>query len=224
MRTDRPRWSRAVGRAIDVFGALVGLIVAAPVLIVLAVHSAISLRAWPVFVQTRVGLHSQNFRVWKIRTLPPETPRYADKYELAQRAIPAFARRLRNSHLDELPQLALVLIGKMSLVGPRPEMEALYDGMREDHRTARISVRPGCTGLWQLSRAASGLISESPAYDHFYLANHTIRLDVWILLQTLRTMVFDRALDLTDVPGWVLPHRKQRFAATAIAPDFTAVD
>ena len=82
-----------------------------------------------------------------MRTLPTTAPRYATKYELVRLRIPAFSLMLRRLHLDELPQLLHVLAGKMSLVGPRPEMPNLYCAFDAEFAERRVSVRPGCTGL-----------------------------------------------------------------------------
>ena len=89
----------------------------------------------------------------KMRTLPTSCPSYTDKHQLDHVHIPAFCRLLRRLHLDELPQLVLVLWGHMSLVGPRPEMRHLHEQIDPDFARVRTSTRPGCTGLWQISEA-----------------------------------------------------------------------
>ena len=157
-------------RVFDLAVAIILLVITLPVLVLSALGSAISLRAWPFFTQERVGHSGERFRFLKVRTLPAVVPRYVDKHQLDLARVPAFCRLLRRLHLDELPQLFLVIRGRMSLVGPRPEMAHLHDGLPEDFQRLRTSVRPGCTGLWQISDSCTDLIGMSPEYDRYYLA------------------------------------------------------
>lgn len=190
-------------RAFDVLVSSVLLVLVLPVIVVAAVGSAISLRAWPFFAQDRVGRDGRTFRFFKVRTLRPEVPGYTDKRQLDVSRIPAFCRMLRTLHLDELPQLLLVVVGKMSLVGPRPEMPHLHRRLPVGFAAARTAVRPGCTGMWQVSEASTGLIGEAPEYDAYYLRQRTLRLDVWVLGRTALTMVgIGRPLTLDAVPAW----------------------
>src|SRR5439155_24639230 len=112
---------------------------------------AISLRAWPFFVHERVARDGELFRFLKLRTLPPSAPRYASKYEIRTVQRSRLTAWMRQRHLDELPQLLLVVAGKMSLVGPPPEMAELHGSMEPAFARARTQVRPGCSGLWQIS-------------------------------------------------------------------------
>jgi lipopolysaccharide/colanic/teichoic acid biosynthesis glycosyltransferase len=182
-------FARACKRALDMVLALVLLVLTLPVLVVALVGSAISLRAWPFFAQERVGLDGAHFKFLKVRTLPPATPRYIDKYTLAATKVPRFTKLLRRLHLDELPQLLLVLTGKMSLVGPRPELPNLHAGLDPDFARARVSVKPGCTGLWQISDRQDHLIGESPEFDRYYVRHASVRTDLWVLWRTALQMV-----------------------------------
>jgi lipopolysaccharide/colanic/teichoic acid biosynthesis glycosyltransferase len=192
-------------RAFDVVAALLLLLITLPAILLFAIGVAISLRTWPFFGQTRVGRDGAPFRFLKLRTLPPTAPRYASKYDIAAIEAPRFCRMLRSLHLDELPQLFLVLTGKMSLVGPRPEMPAMFESYPESFATARVSVRPGCTGLWQVSADGNKMISEHPEYDEFYVRNRSMRLDLWILLRTVKLMApMGRGSfgSLDELPAW----------------------
>ena len=95
---------------------------------------------------------------------------------------------LRGHHLDELPQLWLVIAGKMTLVGPRPEMPTLSASFDREFVADRVSVKPGCTGLWQVSQGSRGLIGESPEWDRHYVEHATLRLDLWIMFRTVLMM------------------------------------
>lgn len=190
-------------RTFDIVVSVVLLVVTLPVIVVAAVGSAISLRAWPFFTQDRVGRDGRLFRFVKVRTLPVHVPTYIDKHQLDADRIPAFCRALRRLHLDELPQLLLVVRGHMSLVGPRPEMAYLHEQMAPEFAALRTAVRPGCTGLWQVSEACTDLISAAPEYDEAYLARRTLRLDLWVLAQTARKMVgVGKVVTLDTIPGW----------------------
>ena len=155
-------------------------------------------------MQHRVGRNGTPFLFIKVRTLPVDTPSYIDKHQLDRTRIPAFCRLLRRLHLDELPQLALVLMGRMSLVGPRPEMACLHDDLPADFAELRTSVRPGCTGLWQISEGCTGLIASTPEYDSYYLEQRNLRLDLWVLGRTALKMAgISDPITFDDVPSWV---------------------
>jgi lipopolysaccharide/colanic/teichoic acid biosynthesis glycosyltransferase len=189
-------------RTFDVTFAMVGILLTLPLMLLIAIGTTIQFRAWPIFGQERVGRNGRAFRIWKFRTLPKAAPAYADKRVIAEIEVPAFAQFLRRTHLDELPQLLLVLWGRMSIVGPRPEMQFLHDRMDRPFAMARTAVRPGCTGLWQLSDRSGGLILEAPEFDLVYLERSTVRFDAWILGRTiLRTLGFAPPLRLEDVHG-----------------------
>jgi exopolysaccharide production protein ExoY len=198
-------------RAFDVAVSGCLAVLTLPVVLIAALGSAAVLRAWPFFSQERIGKDGQPFRFLKVRTLPPVTPSYIDKHELANHHIPRFCRFLRALHLDELPQLYLVLAGHMSLVGPRPEMACLHDRMPASFATLRTSVRPGCTGFWQVSESCNELISAAPEYDSFYLAHRTLRFDLWVLGRTALKMTgLAGCVTLEKVPSWVLPTERRR--------------
>lgn len=198
------RWaSRVAKRAVDVGVSAVALLALLPLMAVLLLASAVAFRANPLFVQQRVGRDGRLFSVPKIRSLPTSVPAYADKREISEVPVPPFGSFLRRTHLDELPQLWTVLTGKMSLVGPRPEMPNLAEQFSETHAEVRATVRPGITGLWQVSEAVSGLIHERPEYDLAYVTGHSLRLDAWILWRTVRMLLpGGRPVRLEDVPAW----------------------
>jgi lipopolysaccharide/colanic/teichoic acid biosynthesis glycosyltransferase len=220
-------------RAIDIVVGTVLAVLTLPFVLVFAVGCALSLRAWPFFVQQRVGKDGKSFPLPKLRTLPASVPRAIDKYELGGTRIPPFCRLLRRTHLDELPQLLVVPLGWMSLVGPRPEMPNLLGRYPSDFVASRSSVRPGCTGLWQVSTASGRLIYESPEYDLVYANYRGLALDFWILYHTLRMLVTRRAtIDLDDVPSWAIRRGRRApvFGVEGIdpreqaAPDAVVID
>jgi lipopolysaccharide/colanic/teichoic acid biosynthesis glycosyltransferase len=92
----------------------------------------------------------------------------------------------------------------MSLVGPRPEMPGLHAQLGPDFAKMRTQVRPGCTGLWQISERCDHLIGEAPEYDAFYLTHRSLRLDAWILWRTLVMVARGTTVNLAKVPSWTL--------------------
>lgn len=135
-------------RVLDVVFALMGLIVTAPLLLVLAVVGLLDTGS-PIFRQVRVGRRQQPFTLWKFRTMRPDTASVATHLADAS-AITPFGRFLRRTKLDELPQLWNVLKGEMSLVGPRPCLFNQDALMVERAERGVFDVRPGITGLAQV--------------------------------------------------------------------------
>lgn len=192
-------WASGVGkRATDLFVSICLSIVTLPLVVALAAGSAISYRAWPFFVQERLGRHGDPFKIVKLRSLPVRTPVDAHKYALDEFEISPWGRMIRRTHLDELPQLWQVVSGKMSLVGPRPEMPTVAALFPDDFVRARCEVRPGCTGLWQVGPHASGLIGENPHYDLYYVTSASLAIDVRVVLRTITLMLGAPPLTLAE--------------------------
>lgn len=203
--TQPTRGQRVAARALDLGLAVPLAILTSPIVAVLALASALSLHAQPFFVQQRIGRDGQLFRIVKIRSLPTSVPTDADKYAVAAAGTTRFGSFVRRTHLDELPQLWLVVSGRMSLVGPRPELpELAATTIDPAFGAARTVVRPGCTGYWQISPAANGLIGDHPEFDLFYLAHRSVRLDVWLLAQTVRCQLLGRRPRVVHPPLWAL--------------------
>ncbi len=193
-------------RVLDVtLGTLLAL-ATLPVIVVLAAAVAVRLRTWPLFTQKRPGYRGRQFTIVKLRTLPPSAPKYASKFDsdIAGLQLPALCRVLRTTHLDELPQLLLVPLGTMSLVGPRPRLPDHVEPVDPGFDRARSLVRPGCTGLWQVGTSSGLVASGAPAFDLFYLRHGGTRLDLWIMLRTAALVLrLARPVNVHEVPVWV---------------------
>jgi Undecaprenyl-phosphate galactose phosphotransferase WbaP len=154
------------------------------------------------FVQQRPGLHEAPFKVWKLRTMCPDAEHKLTEYlkanaELSRqwhrnvklindpRTIPFIGNFMRRFSIDELPQLFNVVIGTMSLVGPRPFPEYHLKRFRPDFRQLRSAVRPGLTGMWQVMVRSDGLLNEQERYDTYYVRNWSLWLDVYLLARTI---------------------------------------
>jgi lipopolysaccharide/colanic/teichoic acid biosynthesis glycosyltransferase len=178
-----------------------------PLVLVLLVVSGVIMRSTPLFRQLRVGRHQKLFWFVKIRSLHPTVSPSASKYELLHHHSNRFGRFIRTTHLDEMPQFWLVLTGRMSLVGPRPEMPHLDEEFKSQQRQARRPFRPGITGLWQVSEDSHRLMLETPEYDVFYAQHHCMRLDFWILWRTVVMHASGNFITLDSVPQWAMTHR-----------------
>lgn len=158
----------------DVVGGTLLALALLPVMLLLALASAITYRSWPLFFHERIGAGGRRIRFVKLRSLPTDTPKYAT-YDKLDSNISRFARFVRRTHLDELPQLFLVPFGHLSLVGPRPAMPEEHEPVDSHYRDMRLAVPQGCTGLWQIGLHTEGLPSEAPEYDSFYVEHASVQ-------------------------------------------------
>jgi lipopolysaccharide/colanic/teichoic acid biosynthesis glycosyltransferase len=187
----RPRGAlvyAVIARIRDIVLSGFSLIVLAPLFAVVMVAAAWSTRSSAFFKQVRVGKDGRFFTVFKIRTLKADAPAQALKGYGETMATP-LGRILRRYKLDEIPQLWNVLKGEMSLVGPRPEMPFIVETYTPVQRV-RLFVKPGLTGMWQLSRVREREIHRYIEYDLFYLANRSTGFDLWLIWRTTLLILF----------------------------------
>lgn len=202
-------------RPVDLVVGLVLALATLPIVVVCAAVSAVRFGAWPFFVQYREGMHGVPFRFVKIRSMSKRAPKYADREQLGEVAIGRWGNFIRNRHLDELPQFWQVVFGSMSLVGPRPMITSICERMDEDFRAVRHAVRPGVTGLWQVSEAGTRLVLEATHYDERYVEWASPSLDAWIVWKTVgqvlggRQMTEDEVLDRVSLGSHFGPVRKR---------------
>lgn len=172
-------------RAMDVTVALTLIILGSPIFLLIAVCIKLDSRGPVLFVQKRVGRNGELFNIFKFRSMQVSSPMYeASPTEPTDPRITRVGRVLRRTGLDETAQLLNVLLGQMSLVGPRPEMPFLVERHIRQHRP-RLQATPGITGLWQLSTDRTSPIHQNTHYDHFYIRNRSCYLDAAILLHTV---------------------------------------
>ena len=175
----RARAGRAAKRAIDVGGALLGLLAFAPILLVIALAIRLDARGPVLFSQRRIGRGGAHFVLRKFRTMVVDAEQMTaamlahsrDPNWLDLEHDPRVTRVgwfLRKTSLDELPQLWNVLRGEMSLVGPRPLISAEYERVPAWARS-RVEVTPGITGLWQVDGRTLNSFHEMLELDHQYV-------------------------------------------------------
>lgn len=175
-------WPYAVGsRTRDFVVGLFALTVSLPVLIILGAAARSSSGASTLFKQERMGKDGRTFVIYKLRTMYPDAPTNVHRTQSGDRVTPV-GRYLRKTKIDELPQLWNVVKGDMALVGPRPIIPNEYG---DGHQRRRLAVRPGLTGLWQLSRVRDEPFHQNPEYDLFYLTNRSLAFDTWLIWRTV---------------------------------------
>ena len=174
-----------VARLIDVVGGGVLLLLTAPLWLAAAIAIRLDSPGPLLFVQERVGQGGRRFRMLKFRTMWTDAAPFArSPAGDVDPRITRVGRVLRATGLDELPQLWNVLRGDMALVGPRPEMPFIVEGYTEVERL-RLQVRPGITGIWQLSADRHAEIHENIEYDLYYINHRSTVTDLLILVETL---------------------------------------
>lgn len=178
------RQGHPLRRICDILVAAFALIVLAPLFTALAVAVKIGSEGPIFFAHERVGKEGRVFRMIKFRSMYRGVVRQArSPVDERDPRITAVGRVIRRFSLDELPQLINVLLGDMSLVGPRPEMPFIVDDYTAEQRE-RLNVLPGVTGLWQISPARALPIHKNMHYDLYYIAHQSFSLDAAILLRT----------------------------------------
>jgi exopolysaccharide biosynthesis polyprenyl glycosylphosphotransferase len=203
LHVERARLSgpaRVVKGIFDRLAAAAGLLVLSPLIGVVAVAIWWQDRRSPIFRHERIGLNGRRFHVYKFRTMVPDAAALQAQLVAANGGnallfkmaddprITPIGRWLRRSSVDELPQLLNVVRGEMSLVGPRPQVEAEVREYGSDMRR-RLLVKPGVTGLWQISGRNDLTPVEAELLDLRYVENWSLGLDFSILIRTLRAVL-----------------------------------
>jgi exopolysaccharide biosynthesis polyprenyl glycosylphosphotransferase len=172
-------------RFVDIIAASTLMVLLSPLLFLIAILIRLDSPGPALFVQKRVGRNGKLFRIVKFRSMFVDAPIYAASPTSSRDPlITRIGRLLRRMSLDELPQLINVLLGTMSLVGPRPEMPFVVERY-DERQQQRLQVTPGITGIWQLSADRSFPIHHNIQYDLYYIRNRSFFMDVAILIHTL---------------------------------------
>jgi exopolysaccharide biosynthesis polyprenyl glycosylphosphotransferase len=190
-------------RTIDVTAASLALVLLSPVLVAIAVAVRVDNGGPVLFRQGRVGRNGRIFRIIKFRTMSPDAEgqlaALTHQNEIAGHAfklvddprVTRVGRILRRTSLDELPQFANVVMGQMSIVGPRPPLPTEVAGYDRWHRR-RLSMKPGITGLWQVSARRDGDFDRWVELDLRYIDRWSLWLDLKIMVRTLPAMLTGR--------------------------------
>ncbi len=209
-KTPLDGWGAIYKRAFDIFGALVLIIVTSPIMLLTAIAIKLDSRGPILFSKIdaehksmRVGQGGKLFHYFKFRSMTPN--QHAMRYnELAEQnirkgsplvkinndpRITRVGRFIRKTSIDELPEFFLVLNGKMSLVGPRPHLPEEVDKYKPEHRKV-LTIKPGMTGMAQISGRANLDFEDEVRLDNFYIENWSPWLDLIVLLKTPLVVIF----------------------------------
>ncbi|HTW89486.1 MAG TPA: exopolysaccharide biosynthesis polyprenyl glycosylphosphotransferase [Candidatus Binataceae bacterium] len=203
------RPNQIMKRSLDVILSTAGLVITLPIIGLCALLIKVTSPGPVFFRQTREGLGGRKFKVWKLRTMctdaedrlvdllkrDPELKRQwqrSAKLPRDPRLIPVVGSLLRRLSLDELPQLWNVIVGDMSLVGPRPFPDYHLAMLSPDYKRLRSAVRPGLTGMWQITVRSNGRIEEQERFDTYYIRNWSLWLDLYILARTATVVLTAR--------------------------------
>jgi exopolysaccharide biosynthesis polyprenyl glycosylphosphotransferase len=192
---------QAVKRVFDVVGSVLGLFLLSPLFLVIAIAVKLTSEGPVFFVQQRYGFRRRIFEMYKFRSMVKNAPDLMNELERHNEAAgPIFKMRrdprvtrlgriLRAFSLDELPQLLNVLLGHMSLVGPRPMSVRDVSLFSEATLMRRFTVKPGITGLWQVSGRSSVGFDQWIKLDFNYIDDWSLAMDFWILARTVKAVV-----------------------------------
>jgi sugar transferase (PEP-CTERM system associated) len=190
----------AVKRGVDILSAIVGLILTGPVILLLAALVKITSPGCAFYSQKRVGRDGRIFTVYKLRSMCVDAERDTGPVWAAHGGdvrVTRLGRIMRRTRLDELPQFWNILIGHMSLVGPRPERPEFVQELSEKipFYGQRHVIKPGLTGWAQVRYTYGATVEdalEKLQYDLFYIKNLSIKLDLFIVFETIKTVVLRR--------------------------------
>lgn len=171
---------KIVKRLFDFLVAGIGLLALSPLIAVAVLAATIDTREWGVFTQERIGRHGERFRVHKIRSMKTSASMVTTVTTVGDPRITPLGAFLRRYKIDELPQLWDVLVGKMSLVGPRPDVSGWADQLEGDDRVV-LSVRPGITGPASLhfrdEEVLLASVDEAISYNREFIWPVKVRLN-----------------------------------------------
>lgn len=171
--------------------ASLGLLIASPLMLIIAIAIKLDSKGDILFRQERTGKGGKIFTMYKFRTMVQNNDVHDFKKADEHTRI---GKILRKTSLDELPQLFSIATGKMSFIGPRPWITDYYDSMNESQRH-RCDVRPGLTGLAQVNGRNNLTIFEKIEYDLEYIKNYSLKQDIRIVFLTIKTVFMGSGAD-----------------------------
>jgi lipopolysaccharide/colanic/teichoic acid biosynthesis glycosyltransferase len=195
-----------IKRGIDVVVGVLGSIVTAPVVALIALAIRLESPGHPIYTQTRVGMNGELFQIYKLRTMVSGAEFVGARLAVAEgdERITRVGGLLRRYSLDELPNLWNVVLGEMSIVGPRPTVKVQVDHYTERQR-GRLDVKPGITGWAQVNGRATLPWSERIELDLWYVEHRSLALDLKILARTVRMVLTGHGLYKGETGGWQPP-------------------
>lgn len=185
-----------IKRLFDFFSSLIGLIGLIPVFLIVSILVKCSSKGPVIFKQKRVGKNEKEIYIHKFRTMRIDAPSECPPYELENPYyyITKIGKFLRKTSIDELPQLLDILIGKMSVIGPRPCTFTENELIELRRKNAVFNVKPGLTGLAQIKGRDCIEIETKAEIDGYYVKKRNVVLDISILFRTVFYVLFSRGV------------------------------
>lgn len=176
-----------VKRIIDIVFSILGLIILAPVFLIISVVIKLESKGPVIFKQKRIGRYKKNFTIYKFRTMRNDAPKDMPTHMLknAKGCITKVGNILRKTSLDELPQLVNILKGDMSIVGPRPALWNQDDLIKERDKYNANDIRPGLTGWAQINGRDELEIQTKAKFDGEYIQKISLMFDIKIFFKTI---------------------------------------
>ncbi|WP_270601848.1 sugar transferase, partial [Coprobacillus cateniformis] len=184
-------YRNCIKRIIDIIMSFLGIIVLSPVLIVLSIFIKMTSPGPVLFKQERVGKNNKNFKIYKFRSMRTDTPKDVPTHMLEdpEQYITKIGKFMRKTSLDELPQLFNILKGEMSVIGPRPSLPNQYDLNELRNKNGASSIRPGLTGLAQISGRDELEIEVKANLDGEYAMEITLFKDIKLFFSTILSVI-----------------------------------
>ena len=183
-------YKRVIKRYLDIFLSLWATVVLLPVMVVIGVAIKLDSKGPILFKQKRIGIDRGTFYLYKFRTMSIDTPKDMPTHLLAnpEAYITKVGAILRKTSLDELPQLYNIIMGEMSIVGPRPALWNQEDLVAERDKVGANQVRPGLTGWAQVNGRDELAIPEKARFDGVYVENLSLGMDIKCILKTVENV------------------------------------
>lgn len=192
-----------IKRTIDIIGSIVGILMLLPIFILVSLIIKLQDGGPAIFVQNRVGINGKVFKMYKFRSMKLNAEEELKKLHALNEAkgplfkikedprVTKFGKFIRKTSIDELPQLFNILLGHMTIVGPRPPLISEVEQYNE-HQKLRLSVKPGLTCFWQISGRSNLGFDEMVELDIKYIEERNLLLDIKIILLTIPAVLFNK--------------------------------
>ena len=182
---------RGLKRLTDFFFSIVLLVPAIPICLISAIFIILETNGNPLYVQERVGLNGDKFKIYKLRSMYSDAEKDGHKWaEKEDSRITKVGSIIRKTRIDELPQLINIIKGEMAIIGPRPERpEFIEEFLKEiPDFNDRLAVKPGITGWAQVNGGYELSPKEKLKYDQYYIEHENFKLDILILFKTIKVV------------------------------------
>lgn len=182
---------RRIKRVIGLLIAIVSLVLVVPISLIACIFIMLESSGNPIYIQERVGLNGKKFWIYKLRSMYPDAEKNGHKWaNKNDERITTVGRFIRKTRIDELPQTINVIKGEMSFIGPRPERPEFIKEFLKDipNFNDRLAVRPGITGWAQVNGGYNLTPKKKLGYDIYYIRHESIKLDLLILLKTIKVL------------------------------------